>query len=203
MVLERDSNPRFFRHRSCQEVSPGPRNPVPTNCRQRLTKRSLRPFLPLKAPPRLRGVGRRAAPMKPQKKGLEGELLQNASFGIGPLSLPHLIHNGQPFSYEMACTGSSSARAMCCGFCSSSRSALEKTRRPVRPEDQRKVGRSFFPTAWKPKPPETNGCSNMAIEILYIPLHRKWLFGETSICFWLFGFPDWETWSAGVSIPTC
>ena len=38
------------------------------------------------------------------------------------------------------------------------------------------------PPTWNPKQPETNGCSNMAIEILY-------MFGETSISFWLFRVP--------------
>ena len=35
--------------------------------------------------------------------------------------------------------------------------------------------------------PETNGCSNMAMEILYTI--GKGCFGETSISFWLFGVP--------------
>lgn len=34
-----------------------------------------------------------------------------------------------------------------------------------------------------PKSTGTNGGSKMAIKILYGPLHRKWLFGETSMAF--------------------
>ena len=43
----------------------------------------------------------------------------------------------------------------------------------------------FFGNLGIQSQPETNGCSNTVNPLYY----SKWLFGETSICFWLFGFP--------------